>query len=110
MGKLLPFLGIICLLVLVNYAAGNVHNDGFVRIPLRPMRSARNKLKSVGTNVATIHRKFGVTGYHPEPLSNYMDTQYFGVITIGSPPQVLETKIISLISLDFFLFGTIEYF
>ena len=52
------------------------------------MRSARNKLKSVGTNVAVIHRKWGVSGYHPEPLSNYMDTQYYGVISIGTPPQV----------------------
>ena len=88
MANFLPFLAIVSLLLLITYATGNANNAGFVRIPLRPMKSARDKLKSVGTNVAVIHRKYGLTGYHPEPLSNYMDTQYYGVITIGTPPQV----------------------
>ena len=88
MANFLPFLAIVSLLLLINYATGNANNAGLVRIPLRPMKSARDKLKSVGTNVAVIHRKYGLTGYHPEPLSNYMDTQYYGVITIGTPPQV----------------------
>ena len=89
MANFLPFVGIISLLLLITYATCNTNNNGgLVRIPLRPMKSARDKLKSVGTNVATIHRKFGLNGYHPEPLSNYMDTQYYGVITIGTPPQV----------------------
>jgi len=87
MVKYLPFLGIVGLLLLVTVIAGNASNGGLVRIPLHPMKSARDHLKSVGTNVGVIHRKFGLTGYHPEPLSNYMDTQYFGVISIGTPPQ-----------------------
>ena len=78
-------------LILVTYVKCN--DASFVRIPLHPMKSARNKLKEVGTNVAVIHRKWGVTGYHPEPLSNYMDTQYYGVISLGTPPQVSITII-----------------
>ena len=73
-------------IILASYV--NCNEASFVRIPLHPMQSARDKLKAVGTNVAVIHRKWGVGGNHPEPLSNYMDTQYFGVITIGTPPQV----------------------
>ena len=86
MANIMPFLGIALILVLLNIADSNAD---LIRVPIHRMQSPRAKLKSVGTNVATIHRKFGLTGYHPEPLSNYMDTQYFGVISIGTPPQVI---------------------
>ena len=91
MAKIVPFLVIAVILVISNIATSNAD---LVRIPIHRMQSARNKLKSVGTNVGTVHRKFGLTGYHPEPLSNYMDTQYFGVISIGTPPQVRRNGLI----------------
>ena len=85
MANVMPFLSIAVIFVISFIATSNAD---LVRVPIHRMQSPRAKLKSVGTNVATVHRKFGLTGYHPEPLSNYMDTQYFGVISIGTPPQV----------------------
>ena len=84
----LPFLAIVSLLLLITLATGYANNAGLVRIPLHPMKSARDKLKSVGTNVDVIYRKFGLIGYLPVPLSNYHNMEYYGVITIGTPPQV----------------------
>lgn len=58
-----------------------------VRVPVYKMTSARAKLHEVGTHLATVHKTWGTGGYHPEPLSNYMDTQYYGLISIGTPGQ-----------------------
>merc|ERR1712168_341061 len=60
---------------------------GLHRVQLYPMTSARDKFREVGSSVPTIRRRWGLGAVHPEPLSNYMDTQYYGVISIGTPPQ-----------------------
>lgn len=73
-----------CLLVV---SATELHR---VKIHRRP--SALKHLTSVGTDVEYRYAKYARSGYPDdglarEPLTNYMDAQYFGEITIGTPPQ-----------------------
>lgn len=50
------------------------------------MDTVRKQLKEVNTEVAQVRLFEGSTAV-PEPLSNYMDAQYYGLISIGTPPQ-----------------------
>ncbi|XP_067934354.1 lysosomal aspartic protease-like isoform X2 [Watersipora subatra] len=65
--------------------------SGIRRIPLKKFTSARRQLHDVGTSLEGLRNKyfqFGkVYGPWPEPLSNYMDAQYYGEISIGTPAQ-----------------------
>lgn len=63
--------------------------DKLVRVPLSKTKPVRHRLHEVGTPVQVALPK-----YHnlhkspfPEPLSNYLDAQYYGQIAIGTPPQ-----------------------
>lgn len=68
-----------------------VQHENFVRVPLHKTQTVRQYLKEMGTNVKLAlprnHLKHFGNQPIPEPLSNYLDAQYYGPITIGTPPQ-----------------------
>ncbi|KAM0735581.1 Lysosomal aspartic protease [Formica fusca] len=59
--------------------------DGQIqRITLHKTDSVRKTLKKVGIDVQKV---LAVNHTSPERLSNYLDAQYYGNISIGTPPQ-----------------------
>ncbi|CAH2231632.1 jg25073, partial [Pararge aegeria aegeria] len=74
----------VLLLALATCAAG------FSRVPLFRMKTVRKHLHEVGTELHMVRIKYAASGPAPEPLSNYLDAQYYGPISIGSPPQTFK--------------------
>ncbi|KAK3103187.1 hypothetical protein FSP39_017152 [Pinctada imbricata] len=70
-----------------------IFDTGFIPeswIKLHKIKSVRRTLQEVGTSIESLQQKYsgyGVNGPAPEPLSNYLDAQYYGVIGIGTPAQ-----------------------
>lgn len=78
---------IIVLLALVGASSA------LLRVPLKRVQSARNQLREVGTVLNVTHGwSLGnaLGGPFPEPLKNYLDAQYYGDVTLGTPPQVFR--------------------
>ncbi|XP_039941891.1 renin [Hirundo rustica] len=92
-----------CLLLLaVTWAAAFVPSPAqtLQRIALRRMPSIRQTLQEMGVKVREVfpelrrgRRGAGDAprnGTAPTPLTNYLDTQYFGEISIGTPAQTFK--------------------
>ncbi|KMQ91406.1 lysosomal aspartic protease, partial [Lasius niger] len=58
------------------------------RIPLHKTDSVRKALKKVGTDLQQID--LCKVNASSEPLINYLDVEYYGVISIGTPPQIFN--------------------
>ncbi|MGH0171041.1 UNVERIFIED_CONTAM: hypothetical protein FKN15_060181 [Acipenser sinensis] len=68
-----------------------------IQIALRKMPSVRETLRGMGVTPAEVFAELSLkeaVNPHPSngttPLTNYYDTQYFGEISIGSPPQIFN--------------------
>ena len=62
---------------------------------LQKFTSIREVLRNSGISVKELMEKEGLKGYEPlygapEPLSNYLDAQYYGEISIGTPAQTFK--------------------
>jgi len=62
--------------------------NAIIRVPLTRFKSVRQQQREAGINEP---RPVGV-GASPDtvPVNNYMDAQYYGPITLGTPPQSFE--------------------
>lgn len=62
-------------------------NCELARINLYKVKSARRHFDEVGTEIERVQFRYRGGGIQAEPLSNYLDAQYYGPITLGTPPQ-----------------------
>ncbi|XP_068595523.1 cathepsin D [Brachionichthys hirsutus] len=78
-------------------AALAVTNDALIRIPLKKFRSIRREVTDSGRTINQLLLDGRSDKYNygfpssgeptPEPLKNYFDAQYYGEISLGTPPQ-----------------------
>ncbi|XP_075900710.1 cathepsin D [Nelusetta ayraudi] len=72
-------------------------SDAVIRVPLTKFRSIRRELTDSGRKVEELQADTHSLKYNfgfpassaptPETLKNYLDAQYYGEITLGTPPQ-----------------------
>jgi len=91
MAMAIKLLLVVLLSTFIAVVLCETNNPKLVRVPLTKIKSVRHTLKEVDTEVELVrHRWATLGGPTPEPLSNYLDAQYYGPITIGTPPQTFR--------------------
>ena len=88
---------LISTLFLATFCLAIPLNDGFHRIKLHKFKSIRQQLHEQGISVKDYlaHQKLKTKtkinsknpSFFPEKLSNYLDAQYYGEMSIGTPSQ-----------------------
>lgn len=97
---------ILILFVALIWSCAEAQNGKILRVPVRKMESVRKTLAEVGTSMAMLKQRYTLIGPAgdglrsnngwskvdpiPERLENYLDAQYYGDISIGTPGQAFR--------------------
>lgn len=89
----------VALLAMMAVGLAVADADDLIRVPVTKMTSARRHFQQVGTSLDMVRSRWTKKGPQPEPLSNYLDAQYYGPISLGTPPQVRKNHRSTFISI-----------